>query len=132
MPSAIFPPIAPTTAEPGGAGIDFATLVLGPAMEVFSRPVTVTPLASQPDQPAYFARGIFEVRNIDVPVEGGIMSSQIITLGVRLAEFDVPPGPGDKVELPMPDGSVGGPYLIDDTDDDSEGGSTWTLKAIES
>ena len=102
--------------------IDFDRLVLAPLMSVFGKPIVVTPTASQPGQPAYAARGDLRIQNIDMPLDDGILSTQVITLGVRKADFLVFVAPGDSVV-------VGGkPYLIDDTDDDPQGHSILTLK----
>ena len=68
-------------------GVDFSTLVYLPNFDMFARPITVTPLASQPGMPAYGARGIFDTRPIDVQAEdGSIVSDQQTILDVRDAE----------------------------------------------
>lgn len=110
--------------------IDFDALVLAPAMLTFARPVTVTPRKSQPDAAAYSAEGIWSSRHDDVPLEdGGILSVQNITLGVRLSDFEVAPVKGDLVLVPAA-GSypAAGLFEIDDTDEDGQGGAIWTLK----
>lgn len=96
-------------------------------MAVFARPIVVSPMKSQPGTLPYVARGIWEVRNIDVSLEdGSIMSSIVTTLGVRLAELPSPPPvPGDMVAV------NGGTFVIEDTDPDGQGGATWTLKALD-
>lgn len=105
--------------------IDFSALVLAPAMATFARPITVFPVASMPGIPTYAARGIWSERPVDVQTEdGAILSSAVKTLGVRLSEFATPATAGDKVQV---DGAM---YQIDDTDDDGQGGSLWTLKEI--
>jgi hypothetical protein len=105
--------------------IDFDALVLDPCMATFAKDVTITPFKSQPGAPSYAARGIWEAPEIDVPLEDGtVLSSNTIRLGVRLSEFTVPPVTGDKVTV---DGQS---YLIDDPDDDGQGGSKWTLKKV--
>lgn len=117
--------------------IDFDKLVLGPAMDVFARPISVNPLASQPGQPAYALqrdgvsplRGVFERKNIDIALEEGIMSSAVLSLGIRLSEYLVSPKPGDKLTIPACQSLPAlGVFTVDDTDEDSEGGSTLTLK----
>lgn len=105
--------------------IDFDALVLAPAMATFARQISIIPLSSQPGGPGYSARGIWTERPVDVQTEdGAILSSAVKTLGVRLSEFAVPPTSGDRVTV---DGVL---YVIDDTDDDGQGGSVWTLKEI--
>lgn len=104
--------------------VDFSRLVLRPNMGAFAKTVSVNPLKSQPGQPAYTARGIWTVHNIDVQMEdSAIMSSVTYTLGIRVAEFTVPPVPGDQVTI---DGVT---YAIDDTDPDGQGGAVLTLKS---
>lgn len=112
--------------------IDFSTIVLGPCMEVFARPITVHPIASQPGQPSYGARGIWQSRPVDVQlVESGVLSSQNHSLGVRLAEFAEPVVQGDNVlieaHLSLPRIGL---CKVEDTDDDGQGGCTWTLKVL--
>ena len=41
-------------------GIDYSTLIYLPNFDFWSRAVTFTPLASQPNAGAYNARGIFD------------------------------------------------------------------------
>jgi hypothetical protein len=110
--------------------IDFGALVLGPAMATFARPVTVTPVRSQPGQPAYQARGVWSIRNVEVQLEEGVMNTRVITLGVKLADFGpIPPKARDLVAAP-----AAGPYpdegthWIEDIDLDGQGGATMTLK----
>jgi hypothetical protein len=102
--------------------IDFDALVLSPLMGTFGQPVTVTPLASQPGQPVYVMRGVPKVENIDVQLEDGIVSMQVITMGVRVRDFDVFVKPGDLIAWP------GFDTILDDTDEDAQGGSKLTLK----
>jgi len=117
-------------------------LALGAGMREFSRPVVVRPLASQPGdltvvppvppgQP-YAARGVWGSRPIDVPTEAGILSSQSQGLGIRALEFAIPVAPGDEIEIPafMTFPAVG-TLIVEDTDDDGQGGVFLTLKTIE-
>lgn len=111
--------------------IDFDALVLAPAMATFARPISVTPAASQPAAPAYRARGVWSVRNVDIQGQDGIYSGQVRTLGVRLSEFAIPPVQGDRVDLPavlsLPAEAT---HTIEDVDDDGQGGAVWTMKQI--
>lgn len=112
--------------------IDFDALVLGPAMDVFARSVVVTPKAD--GAAAYTARGVYDEKPIDVMVEGeGVMSSKIITLGFRLSELPAPIVQGDRIDIGA-EGSAPalGAFVVDDMDDDGQGGSVATLKAIRS
>jgi hypothetical protein len=72
--------------------LDFSTLVYLPNYDTFARPITVTPVASQPGVPAYTARGIYDTRPVDVAgMDGSITSDQQTILDVRDAEFLVVP-----------------------------------------
>lgn len=110
--------------------IDFAALALGPGIATFGRPVTVTPLASRPAKPPFPASGVWSVRNVDVALDhGGSMNTTTITLGIRLADWPVPPAKGMEIRVPAagsyPDE---GKVWIDDIDPDGQGGATLTLK----
>jgi hypothetical protein len=112
--------------------IDFDSLVLGPAQEIFARPIIVTPLNSQPGAPAYAARGIWSDRASDLMLDdNGVISVQNPTLGVRLSEFTVMPVKGDRINVPA---YMSLPALglaeIDDTDKDGQGGAVWSLKIL--
>lgn len=112
--------------------IDFDALVLAPTVAVFSRPVTVYPVASQPLAAPYAARGVWASKPVDVPLEdGSILSSQDHVLGIRVAEFTVPPAQGDRIEI---DAHLSAPRLglfaVEDSDDDGQGGAELSLKVI--
>lgn len=112
--------------------IDFSALVLSPCMAVFARPITVDPIASVPDAPPYLAEGIWTSRPVDIAMEdGSIMSSQNHTLGIKADAFAVPIIQGDRVTI---DAYMSlpriGVCLVDDVDDDGQGGSVLTLKVI--
>jgi hypothetical protein len=112
--------------------IDFDALVLRPAMNIFGRPVDVYPQDENgPSAPSFPIRGVYSEQPMDVQAEdGAILSSTAITLGIRLAaqsEID----PGFRLFIPA-FGSLPekGWFLIDDTDDDGQGGSILTLKRV--
>jgi hypothetical protein len=113
--------------------IDFDSIVLGPCLDAFARPVIVIPRKSQPGHPEYAARGIWDRRPSDVDLlDGGVLGSDTITLGVRLSEFPVPPVKGDRVYIPAsgPLEHVG-TCEIDDDGKDPNGGYEWVLKIID-
>lgn len=105
--------------------IDFDRLVLAPLMSVFGKPIVVTPTASQPGVSPYLARGDLRIQNIDMPLQDGIMSVQVITIGLRKADFLVFVQPGDGLNV------AGVDYIVDDTDDDPQGHSIITLKRVQ-
>jgi hypothetical protein len=80
--------------------INFPDSLYTPNYNVFSRLVTFTPLASQPGQPAYDARGIYGTVSIDLPTEEGIFSDQRTILDVLEKEFSAVPMQGDTVDIP--------------------------------
>lgn len=105
--------------------IDFAALVLGPAMAVFGQPVTVTPTASQPDAPSYQGRGVYASKPVQIPLgEGGYLSTVQPTLSIRLADFAVPPMQDDLVSTSQ------GSFLIADVIPDGQGGADCPLRSL--
>jgi hypothetical protein len=113
-------------------GLNYSTLVYLPGFDMFARSITVTPVASQPGQPAYSARGIYHSGPIDVPLEdGSIFSDQRTTLDLRAAEFPIPPQQNDIVNIPVDDeGPALGDFQILDIDDNGGGELTLSLRKI--
>jgi hypothetical protein len=118
--------------------INFDALVLGPAMATFARPITVTPLVSQPGEPAYGARGVWSSKPINVALEdGSILSSQVHTLGIRRNDrnsdgtpmFAMPIRQGDQIDI---DAFQSLPRVglcaVEDTDEDGQGGVIISVK----
>ena len=104
--------------------IDFAALVLGPAMAVFGQPITLTPVASQPGKPAYPARGVFASKPVQIRLDdGGIHSTVQPTLGIRLVDYAVPPMQDDLVVIPGV-----GTFAIADVNPDGQGGADCPLR----
>lgn len=103
--------------------IDFDALVLGPTMETFAEPFTVRPVESAVEP--YQLRGIWSERPNDIIVGDELISSgQIRTVGIRASENAVAPKPGWKIKREK----TAQLYIIDDTDDDGQGGTLLTLK----
>jgi hypothetical protein len=86
--------------------VNFSVFVYLPCQEIFGRPVTVTPLVSQPTAGSYSARGIF--RTHDTVIDGGevgaVISDQESVLYVRDTEFAVVPMQGDMISIPTTNG----------------------------
>ncbi len=81
--------------------VDFSKQVYIPAFNTFSRPVTVTPLRSQPGQPAYTRRGIYSTQPLDVAAEDStIFADQITVVDIVEEEFPVLPLTGDLLSIP--------------------------------
>jgi hypothetical protein len=88
--------------------VNWPMMVYAPNYDMFARPVTITPLASQPGLPAYNARGIFDTRGIDVQAEdGSIVNEQETILDVLETEFAVVPTQLDRIHIPA-DADAGG------------------------
>jgi hypothetical protein len=108
--------------------VDFSTLVYLPNFDMFARPITVTPLASQPGLPAYTARGIYDTRPIDVQAEdGSIISDQQTILDILEVEFAVIPEQLDRIHIPA-DPAAGrdlGDFEV--TNSETNGGGETTL-----
>ena len=103
--------------------LDFAALVLGPAMAVFADPIVLTPTASLPGAPAYAARGVFAQKPVQVQVEGGgFMSDVQPTLGIALSDFPTPPKQGDSFVR------TGITWFVWDIVPDGQGGADLTIK----
>ncbi len=106
--------------------IDFASLVLAPAMAVFGQSVTIMPVVSQPGASPYPARGVYASKPIQIQIEGGGYHSTVQpTLGIRLADFAVPPMQGDTVDL----GTLG-QFEIADVNPDGQGGADCPLRDL--
>lgn len=104
--------------------IDFDALVLGPAMQTFAEPFTVHPIDDQP----YSIRGIWSERPNDIVVGDELISSgQIRTIGIRLSEVSAVPQQGWIIRRDR----TGTEFIIDDLDDDGQGGSIITVKEAE-
>ena len=104
-------------------GLDFAALVLGPAMAVFADPIALTPTVSIPGALAYPARGIFAQKPVRwETAEGGLLTTLETTLGIMLADYPVPPKQGDSLVR------AGVTWFVWDVNADGQGGATLTLK----
>ena len=82
-------------------GLDMSALVKLPIMDVFGRPIDVTPIASQPGAGSYRARGYLGTNDLDVAAEdGSVITDQTTFLDVRDNEFAVVPRQGDRIDIP--------------------------------
>lgn len=113
--------------------VNFSTLVYLPNYDMWARPVTVTPLASQPGAPAYSARGILGTRALDVQGEdGSIFSDQQTILDIREAEFAVLPEQLDRVFVPadIDAGPALGVFEIMDASTNGGGETTLVIRKV--
>lgn len=82
-------------------GQDWSNELYAPCQDTFGREVWITPAASQPGQPAFQARGIYNHNRINVTLEdGSIFVEQETILDVRAEEFVIPPQQNDEVTIP--------------------------------
>jgi hypothetical protein len=112
--------------------VNFSDLVYLPNFNTFARAIFITPLASQPGQPVYQARGIFDTVPIDVvALDGSIISEQRTILDLREVEFAVLPVQGDQFAIPA-DGGLpdAGNWEAIDTSRNGGGETTLTLRKL--
>ncbi|SRR6266566_4000673 len=112
--------------------IDFGAKVYFPAFNTFARAVVVTPLKSQPLQPAYNGRAVFSMQPLDIAAEDAtIFSDQIIVLDIIESEYAVLPLQGDHVHIPI-DGNLPdlGDFEIVDHSSNGGGQTSFNLRQI--
>ena len=112
--------------------INFSQMIYTAGQNTFSRPVTFTPLASQPNASPYGGRGIYDTEPVDVLAEeGSIFSDSRIVLDILDSEFDVLPLQGDRVFIPA---HIGMPELgnfeVIDTRVNGGGETTLALRRV--
>ena len=113
--------------------VNFSELVYLPNQDMFSRPITITPLASQPGAPAYVTRGIYGTRAIDVSAQdGSIFSDQQTIIDIRDAEFAVVPEQLDRVLIPADTdaGAALGEFEVVDTESNGGGETTLVIRKV--
>lgn len=95
-------------------GLNMGVLVKLPNMEMFGRPVDVTPRRSQPEGAGYRRRGIFRVEELDEILEdGATLTSRRVYLDVLDAEFAVMVRQGDLIFIPADEsGPAEGMYEV--------------------
>jgi hypothetical protein len=105
-------------------------LLVWPTM---ARPITVTPVASQPGGTSYSSRGYFWTNEIDVIAEDGSQFSDAKTyLDILQIDFPVQPMQKDRINIPFHANVAGGSFEVSDLGGiGNEGGLiTLTLKRI--
>jgi hypothetical protein len=114
-------------------GINFSTLVYGPAFDTFSVDVIFNPVVSAPGSPTYAGRGIFDEQSLNVLAENNLIySDQRVILDIRDVEFGTMPKQGDHVTIPMDCNGVNqGEWVIVDYVGNGGGETTLTLRKVE-
>jgi hypothetical protein len=108
-------------------GLDMSALVKLPAMDVFARPIDVTPVASQPGAGSYRARGYLGTSQLDVAAEdGSVITDQQTYLDIREIEFAILPRQRDRIDIPA-DGTVPAAGLFEVVSGTADGGGLTTL-----
>jgi hypothetical protein len=116
-------------------GVDFSTMVYLATQDLFGRSITITPLASNPNGPAYTLRGIYTANEVDIMTnvydEGmAMISDRKIIVDIREREWSdagyALPQQGDLVDIPA-DGEVPAAGLFKITDAIGNGGGETTL-----
>jgi hypothetical protein len=97
--------------------IDFSTVVYLHCFDMFSRGITVYPVASQPGAAPYAARGILLSRGTAIQTDMGMvtMSDQETILDIRVIEFGVTPVQGDRIDIPA-EGNIPAEGIFEVTD----------------
>lgn len=110
--------------------LNFTRQIYLPCQDVFSVPIVIHPVFSQPDGISYPARGIFDTRQLDVMAEdGSIYSDQQTILDLRTAELPALPQQKDRVTIPFDcNGEPLGDFIITDTSLNGGGELTCVLK----
>jgi hypothetical protein len=97
--------------------------VYAPNFNVWARPITVSPLVSQPGAPAFSNRGYFDEKQLDVLGEAGtIFSDAQMYLHILEAEFPTMLKQGDQIDMPAHQGVKGASFIVLDLTPGNAGG----------
>jgi hypothetical protein len=82
-------------------GMNFSTMIYAPNFAQWARPITFNPVASQPGQAAFAARGIWHQDRIDVVMmDGSMFVDQQDSMDILEAEFPILPQQFDRIVIP--------------------------------
>jgi hypothetical protein len=81
--------------------VDFETVLFLTCLDQFAYSITVTPVVSQPGQPAYTSRAIYNTRGTMVQTDVGmaVLSDQETIMDILVGEYSVLPRQGDRIYL---------------------------------
>jgi hypothetical protein len=115
-----------------GGGINYSTVVYGPAFDMFARPVTFFPVVSQPTGLSFVGRGIYDTDELEVQtMDGLILSDQQTLLYIREVEFTVLPSQRDRIYIDEADaGPALGWYEIIDATTNGGGETKLVLRRV--
>ena len=113
-----------------GGGVNFSTLVYLPAYDLFARPVTFFPYASQPAAASYLGRGIYTTRALRiVGMDGAVLTDQETILDIREVEFTVLPQQFDRLTIgPADEGPALGEFEVVSATTNGGGETTLVLR----
>lgn len=114
--------------------VNFLQNVYKPAFDLFARPITILPRASQPGAAMYDGRGIFDSNDQDIDDFGMVVvtSSARIELDILIDEFPILPNQKDLVYIPFNADVDGGNFEVADLTPNNAGGElTLQLKRLE-
>jgi|SRR5215204_2313979 len=117
------------------APINFSDNVYKLCMDMFAGVITIIPVASQPGEASYTARGIYGTEAFDlIGEDGSIIADQRTILDIREVEFSVLPISGDQVFLAASNFSdqliEDGTYVILDADTNGGGETTLAIRKL--
>jgi hypothetical protein len=97
-------------------------------MNIFSREVTITPVASQPGASSYSARGIFDTNELEIEaLEESWVTSTRTELDIMQTEFPVLPMQDDLISIPEDQSIPGGEFVVSDVTGYGNAGGEVTL-----
>jgi len=121
--------------------VDFSATVLSAGMSTFAIPVTIDPIASQPGEMPYPARGVFTDQARDLVLDdGAVLSTQDVKIGIRAADmledgspmWRVLPARGDRCTFktdgsgrPLPEARL---MWVSEVGEDGQGGYVLNLR----
>src|SRR5262245_2154038 len=109
-------------------GINYIEAVYEPALDVFAREITVSPVVSQPGVLPFAARGIYDTKAVDVTgLDGSVFSDTQTILDILESEFPILPVQGDRVTVPASSAGMPACGEFEVIDADSNGGGETTL-----
>jgi hypothetical protein len=114
--------------------VDFETTLFLQCMDTYARTITITPTVSQPAQPAYSGRGIYNTRETMVQTDVGmaVLSDQETILDILEGEFPIPPVQGDRINVPADSGlAAKGDFEVVSTSTNGVGQTTLVIRKYE-
>jgi hypothetical protein len=81
--------------------VNFSVALYDIEQDTYGRPITVSPIASQPGGGSYQGRGIYDSGPINILLDdGSIFADQRTIVDIRGDEYAVPPQQQDQISIP--------------------------------